>query len=165
VKGDKFKHLTVFSNEEEVDIWYIEKFEKKVGYCLPKTYKELMVKYNGVRFYEDYFSFLDKKGEKDLKNFLFLSFGEKEEVTEHIDDAQYVSHPDYYGIVGLVGFASTGEGDTVCFDYRKSQNECEPQIIVLVHDEHETHQDESVTRVVEFVANTFDDFLMMLYED
>ena len=165
MKGDKFRHLTVFRDYGDIDKWYIEDFEKRFGYILPDTYKELMLKHNGVRFEEDNFA-LDEERFWTW-NFLFDAFGEKELTKgDHIDEAQIgVSHPDYYGIPGLVCIASTGEGDLVCFDYRDELKGNNPKVVVMIHDEYDKHEDGSITNKVTFVANTFDDFLDMLYED
>ena len=166
MKGDKYKNLRVYRDKGLIDDWYIKEFEKNHNCCLPKNYKHLVSKHNCVRFYQDYFDFVNFKGEKGIRNFIFKGFGEKEDISEHIEDVQlHVSHPDYYGLPGIVAFASTGEGDMVCFDYRDNLKSCEPRIILMIHDEYITHEDESVTMVIEFIANSFDEFLNILYED
>ncbi len=159
----KFKNLTIFYDNGEIDIWYIEEFERQVGVCLPILYKELMLKHNGVRFKEDNFNFMSKDGDEDNREFLFSSFGEKEEVGEHMGYTQYVADPIYYGVPGLVSFASTAEGDTMCFDYREDAKTCEPKIILLIHDAYENTNGVDHMKI-EYIANTFDDFLDMLYE-
>lgn len=164
MKGDKFKNLTVFYDYGEVDKWYIEDFEKRYGYTLPNTYKKLMLKYNGASFYESTFALDEEKFW--TWSFIFDAFGEKEDVVSHIEETQLsVQNPDYYGIPGLICIASTGEGDLVCFDYRDDLKGNNPKVVVMIHDEYDKHDDESLTNKVTFIANSFDDFLNMLYEE
>lgn len=136
MKDDRFKHLTIFHDYGKVSLWYVEKFERDFNCYLPQTYKELMLNHNGVGFYESDFDFVNSKGEDDSRQLLFKSFGKKENTTESIEDAQlYVSHPDYHGISGMIAFASTGEGDALCFDYREDPETCEPKVILMIHDD------------------------------
>ncbi len=166
MRGNKFKHLTIFYDDGVVDSWYIENFEKTINFSLPSTYKELIMKHNGAGFFENEFSFINHKGEKDGRQFVFKSFGEKEDVEESIEEAQiYVSDPKFYGIPNMVAFASTGEGDTLCFDYRNILGNCEPKIALMIHDEYKTNEDGSISKIVEYIADSFDEFLEILYED
>jgi len=92
--NSKFKNLGIFDDYGEIDIWYIEEFQRQVNICLPATYKELMLKHNGVSFDESYFNFLSKDGDEDMRCFLFSAFGEKEDVSEHMGYTQYVADPE-----------------------------------------------------------------------
>ena len=160
----KWGRFTIRYDDGKIDEWYIEEFEKKYNICLPKTYKELMLEHNGVRFEEDNFDFINSRGQEDGREFLFDSFGEKEKGKELIYDDQHVSNPDYYGVPGLIGFGSTAEGDTVCFDYRDNPKTCEPKVVLLVHDEYDDMPDGTSHMHIEPIANSFDEFLDMLYE-
>jgi SUKH superfamily protein len=42
------RQLTILGEKNEMDLWVIEEFERQIGYCLPKSYKELMSKYNNL---------------------------------------------------------------------------------------------------------------------
>ena len=160
-----FKHLHIFHDYGSIDKWYIDDFEKQYNICLPKTYKELILKHNGGSFDESYFDFINKSGDEDMRCFLFKSFGEPERGRELIADANlHLQDPLYYGVKDLIGFASTAEGDTVCFDYREDLETCEPKIVVLVHDEYETDPDGYEHMKVEPVVDSFDEFLDILYE-
>ena len=163
--GNKtFKHLHIFQDWGFIDEWYINDFEQKYNICLPKIYKELLLKHNGASLNENYFDFTNKDGEEDMRSFLFKAFGEEERGKELIDNAQFVSKKDYYGVPNLIGIASTAEGDTLCFDYRDNPKTCEPKVVLLVHDEYETDADGTEHMKVEPIADNFDEFLDMLYE-
>lgn len=160
----KWRSFRIRYDEGKADIWYIKEFEKKYNICFPKTYKELMLEHNGVRFEEDNFDFINKRGQEDGREFLFKSFGEKKRGKELIEDAQFVSKPDYYGVPGLIGIGSTAEGDTLCFDYRDNPKTCEPKVVLLVHDEYEEDKNGNSHMLIEPIANSFNEFLDMLYE-
>ncbi len=164
-KNKMFKHLHLLYDSGSIDEWYIKDFEKQYNICLPKTYKELMLTHNGASFYEGTFNFVNKSGEEDMRSFGFFDFGEPEKGKELITKENlHLQDPNYYGVKGLIGFASTAEGDTVCFDYRDDPVTCEPKIVVLVHDEYETDPDGYEHMKVEPVSESFDAFLDMLYE-
>jgi len=160
----KWRKFTIRYDDGKADPKDIEQFEKQYNICLSKTYKELILEHNGVRFEEDNFDFMNTRSQEDGREFLFDAFGEKEKGKELIYDDQHVSDPDYYGVPGLIGFGSTAEGDTVCFDYREDPKNCEPKVIVLVHDAYDELQDGTSHMHIEPVADSFDEFLDMLYE-
>jgi hypothetical protein len=164
MENKTFRHLHIYRDYGSIDKQYIEDFEKKYNICLPNTYNELMQKYNGAYLVECDFDFINKNGEEDMRSFLFKAFGKKKPGKELIDDAQFVSKKDYYGVPNLIGIASTAEGDTLCFDYQDNPNTCEPKVVLLVHDEYETYPDGTVHMKVEPIADSFDEFLDMLYE-
>jgi len=159
----KWRHLIIFHDYGEADPNNIEQFEKKYYVCLPKSYKELMLRYNGGSFEEDQFDFTNKKGQEDGRTIFFKSFREDKDGAELIEDAQFVSKPDYYGVPGLIGIGSTAEGDTLCFDYRDNPKTSEPKVILLVHDEYEETNGVEHMKI-EPIANSFNEFLDMLYE-
>ena len=160
----KWRNLSIFHDYGKADIKDIKAFERKYNICLPESYKEYMIEYNGGSFEEDQFSFTNKKGQEDGRTILFKSFGLKVKGRERIEDAQFVSKPDYYGIPGLIGIGSTAEGDTLCFDYREDPKGCEPKVVLLVHDEYEDEPDGTTHMLIEPIADSFDAFLDMLYE-
>jgi len=162
--SQKWRNLKILTDYGKIDKWYIEQFEKQYNICLPKTYKELMLEHNGVYFIECNFDFINTRGQEDRRCFMFKAFGEEDKKKEMIQNAQYVSNPDYYGVPGLIGFGSTAEGDTVCFDYRDDPKTCEPKVVLLVHDEYDDLPDGTSHMHIEPIANSFDEFLDMLYE-
>ena len=155
----KFRGLIVYRACGSVPIKNIIDYEKKIGYCLADTYKNLLNEFGGARFEEEDFDFINKNGNNDGRDVAFFCFEKLAKEQEHLND------PDYYGVPDLVAFASTAEGDTMCFDYRNEPNTCEPKIILLVHDEYEEESDGVVHMKVEPIANNFNAFLGMLYKD
>ncbi len=158
------KQLTMRGGKNEMDIWVIEEFERQVGYCLPQNYKELMSEYNGLRIKETSFDYIDEIGNKETTEIGFEKFswdGESGIQSRQI----HVSDKDYYGLQGLVSFGDTGGGDYICFDYRDDSKTCNPKIILMLHDEYIEHDDGSATMVIHSVANSFEEFIDMLYED
>ena len=153
-----FKHLHIYRDCEKVNFDEINKFENTFNVCLPKTYKEFILKFGGGRFNEENFDFINKDGILDSRDAVLFCFKDITKENLHLQD------PSYYGVKGLIGFASTAEGDTVCFDYRDNPKTCEPKIALLVHDEYETDSDGYEHMKVEYIANSFDEFLDMLYE-
>jgi hypothetical protein len=165
MESKTFRHLHIYREYGEIDEWYIKDFEQKYNICLPKTYKELIMKYNGIKFEEDYIDFINKNGEKDTQSFSFLGFGNKNIITENIEiDNKYIQNLEYYGVPNIIAFARTAEDNAICFDYRDNPKTCEPKVALLVHDEYETDADGTLHMKVEHIANSFDEFLDMLYE-
>ena len=166
MENKTFKHLHIYRDYGLIDKQYIEDFEKKYNICLPKTYKELMQKYNGAYLVECDFDFINKNGEEDMRSFLFYSFGEEDSKKGEniLFYNKGLQNPIYYGVPNLIGIASTAEGDTLCFDYRDNPKSCEPKVVLLVHDEYETDPDGTKHMKVEPIADSFDTFLEMLYE-
>ena len=158
MENKKFKHLHIYREcDKNVDN-DIGKFEKKYSICFPNTYRVFLSQYGGGRFIEENFDFINSRGQLDERDAAFFCFSELYHENKHLQD------PLYYGVKNLIGFASTAEGDTVCFDYRDNPKTCEPKIVVLVHDEYETDPDGYEHMKVEPVAESFDAFLDMLYE-
>ena len=158
------KQLTMRGEKNEMDIWVIEEFERQIGYSLPQSYKNLMSEYNDMWIKETAFDFINKDGELDSSGIGFEEFswdGESGIQTRQI----YVSDKDYYGLPGLVSFGDTGGGDYICFDYRDDLKTCNPKVILMLHDEYIEHDDGSATMVIHSVANSFEEFIDMLYDD
>ena len=70
----RWKHLKIYRDEGQADVKDIEAFEKKYNICLPKTFKELMLKHNGVSFEEDFFDFINSREQEDGREFSFDAF-------------------------------------------------------------------------------------------
>jgi cell wall assembly regulator SMI1 len=162
----KWRNLTMFDDEGQADIKNIEAFEKKYNICFPKSYKGLMLEHNGAYFEESYFDFINKRGQEDGRSFGFDYFGNVENPSDKNIEYynQHLQDPIYYGVPGLIGIGSTAEGDTLCFDYRDDPKTCEPKVVLLVHDEYEEDENGNTHMLIEPIANSFDEFLNMLYK-
>ena len=54
------KEFTVFIDEGSIDMDIINAFEDKIGFCLPKSYKEIISEHDGLRLVENGFEeFMD----------------------------------------------------------------------------------------------------------
>jgi len=162
----KWRNLRIYRDYGKADPKDIEEFEKKYNICLPKTYKELMLEHNGAKLEESEFDFINSRGQEDGRSFSFDFFGNVNNASDK--NINYynknIQNPDYYGVPGLIGFGSTAEGDTVCFDYRDDPKTCEPKVVLLVHDEYDELPDGTSHMHIEPIADNFDEFLDMLYE-
>ena len=159
-------NLTLDSDEGSVDISLINTFEDKIGYKLPETYKKLLSQHNALSIEESCFEFINYKEEKDIGAVFFEGFGEIP--YERIEDSNKdFQSPDFYGEKELIVFGSSGNGDIVCFDYRKKSTSNTPEIAYIYHEKFEELPDGRVRNVINHVANSFEDFLGILfrYED
>ena len=157
------KELNILTDYGKIDIWVIEEFERQVKHSLPNTYKKLLSRHNGLTYVEDAFDYIDYNGIKDTSGIGFESFSWDGKSGIQVSQ-EYVSKKINYGLPGLISFGLTGGGDYICFDYRDNAKTNEPKIILMYHDEYIEHEDGSATMVINFVANTFDEFIGMLYK-
>ena len=152
------KKLNILSDSGLVEMEIINNFEKKVGYYFPNSYKELVHKFNGLYPVENMFHFLNIYNKKDERDIYFLGYGDVK--YDKIEEFQkYVSEPDYYGEKGLVAFAGCANGDYICFDYRSDVMTDNPKIVLMYHDDYTEYDNGSSTMVINFVANTFEEFI------
>jgi len=152
--------LNIDSDEGEIDISIIEDFEKYIGFCLPNEYKKLLSKYDGLYPIEDSYDFINVYGEKYEGAIAFISYGDGE-----MFDSQGITDPVNYGIPNLVAFGDFGNGDVICFDYRDNLKTCNPKVVHVYHDDYTENEDGTSSMTVNFVANSFEEFIDMLYED
>ena len=143
----------------KADLSAIESFEKKINRTFPSTYKKIASQFNGAFLKEknvfDFFSSL--VGEKVSRTIgLFQGYGNLDttETMEYSWEHKPEDFPDM-----LVTFSRLGNGDHLCFDYRKNPKTNNP-LIVLWHHEGTPGTDEELSPV----ANSFDEFLDMLYD-
>jgi len=157
-------NLTVYRDKGFIDISVIEAFEKEVGYTFPTLYTEMLSQYNQLRVNEDSFDFINIYGDTYEGGIVFLGYGNMENgdiegYNEHLSD------PVYDGEPGLVAIGVNGNGDLICFDYRDDLKSDAPKVVYLYHDDHETLPDGRVRMTINHVADSFEGFLKMLYED
>jgi len=161
--------LNIDSDEGEIDIAIIEEFEKYIGFCLPHNYKRLISKHNGLYPLEDSYDFINVYGKKDKGAVFFRNYLQIEEEGKFDGDAMdkslHIGDPEYYGIPGLVDFGGYGNGDYICFDYRDNLKTCNPKVVHVYHDDYTKNEDGTLSMTVNFVANSFEEFIDMLYED
>ena len=138
--------------------------EREVAWMvkLPDDYKEFIKKENGLIPTKRYFHF--GNNEKVIDRFLAILAisGEKAEEAYDIGvvstqlEGRIVFDEDYVGMQ-LIPIAALYGGDFLCLNYVKDTEK--PSIYIWYHEE-----SYELDPAVEFVANSFSEFLDMLYE-
>lgn len=137
--------------------------QSKLRYCLPNSYKKLVLEYDALVPVECIFEFVNVYGENDERDLNFLSFKPEHLDGDIISNQKNVSNVDDYGLEGIIVFGICGNGDYVCFDYRKDAQSCDPGILLLYHDDFVKNAEGTETVVVNEVANNFEEFLEKLH--
>ena len=140
----------------------IEDFEVNSLCCFPKEYKELISNYNALRPIKTAFDFINVYGKKDEGSIFFLGYGDIE--FSKMDKNLRIADPIYYGTPGLIDFGGYANGDYICFDYRHDPKTCNPKVVHVYHDDYTENEDGTFSMTVNFVANSFEEFIDMLYE-
>ncbi|MEM4725111.1 MAG: SMI1/KNR4 family protein [Candidatus Hadarchaeum sp.] len=136
----------------------VEAFERKTGYKLPIAYKTIVSNYEGASPDPNKFKFYSNLENDeviyDVGIFLpYSSNPEREPTMEEVWKTPPEGFPQ-----GLLAFSVFGNGDLICFDYRKDPKTDDPPIVVWHHE-----GGWGTEKQVSFVANNFKDFLDMLY--
>lgn len=116
-----------------------------------------MLKHNGVRFEQDTFRYFKNNQYWVESNISFLAFGNPIG-TELINDSQYYSEKN------LIAFGLNEFGYLICFDYRQDRMTNDPPVVIMYHDEFMTNEHSQEKMVILPIANSFDEFLDILYE-
>lgn len=143
------------------DLLKIANFEQKTEYSFPESYKKIVSEYNGA-FIEDkdafkFFSNLINE-EVVFGVGLFLPYGETENTSETIE-LGWEDKPDGFPVSGLLIFSALGNGDQLCFDYRSNPSTSNPPIVIW------HHEGGSSTESISLVADNFESFLDLLFEE
>jgi len=157
------QELIIFMDKGIVDISVIEKYEEKLDYKFPKTYKKLISKHNGLRTIKSAFNYFDEVIQKEEGNFVyFYVFDNKNLDSLYCDgivgDFSSLDENDFYK--GVIPFGGTPNGDNICFDYRDDFNTDSPKIVLVHHDA----IDNNGKCMISFLANSFEEFIGLLYE-
>ncbi len=142
------------------DLQKILDFEKKIGCFFPDSYKCIVSEYNGAVIDNvNLFDFCNQlSGCFDTYDSgMFLPFGDIEGTNE-IMELKYEYKPDGF-VKGLIIISSLGNGDSLCFDFRKVADKTEPPVVVWHHEGSPEENNE-----ISFVAKNFDDFLNLLHD-
>lgn len=157
------------TREKPTNLKEIKEFEVKCGYKFPKSYIDLMLKYNGAQIfnYLTRFNTYYESGKKFDAGFSiceFLAFG-KDNVTEDtslIDWKWEIKDRNYLFPEHLIPVIFAGGGNYVCFDYRHDPKTDNPRVVFWFHEEAGCLEE---GLEVYFVANSFDEFLDSLFDD
>ena len=145
----------------------LDKFEEKSSIKLPKKYRELIQEHNALypvhnlfkfknQYHNELWSYRLEVDGVDSRDVVFLGYGEHLSDSSRIDLAQDF---DVYGHEHVIAFGTAANGDHICFDYRHDPSTNEPHVVVMFHDA----LDENRKMAICHVANSFDEFLNMLY--
>lgn len=157
------------ASEKPTNIEQIKAFEAKCGYKFPKSYIDLVLKYNGAEIfnYIACFHTYYENGEIYDAGFgigSFLAFG-KENVSyetslidwfwENRNSDESYPFPQY-----LVPIIFDGGGNYVCFDYRHDPKTDNPRVVFWFHEGIAEDGNEIFK-----IANSFDEFLDCLFDN
>ena len=153
------KKVEIYRDKGPVDEKEIDKFEASVGYKFPAEYKNLLKEHNALYPSHADFDFINaSSGDLDGRDVTFLGFGDSLSKTSQIQNSQ---NQDVYGHDGLVIFGRSGNGDYICFSYQHDMKTDAPKVVVMLHD----FPDEDGKMLVNFVANSFEEFMDSLYSE
>lgn len=157
----KFKKDSVLKTPSREEV---EKTEKFYRIKFPENYKLFLEKYNGAipvngqfncyghaYFIERFLCLLDDEVFDRLTD---INWSEIRVVTSEIEE-RLTDNPDLLGM-NVIPIAVLFAGDYVCLDFRKDANH--PSVCVWSHEE-----SPDFAPTTYFVANSFEEFLGMLY--
>ena len=144
-----------------IDPSVIKEFEQEIGFHFPQRYINFMSKFDGKRLAEQCFKFKNFYNEDDVRDAYFHPFDKSH--YERIYKMQISHYPDASPY--FVQFATCANGDHICFDYRKDPTSSEPAVVVVFHDDVYIDENGEQKMVVNHIANSFGEFVDLLYED
>lgn len=162
----------------------VEEVEKKLGVKFPKEYKECVIKYHGARPVQKLFNV---EGMERVFG-KFLDYVKRYSYSNTLLECYVNETDEQYGTIptGVIPFADDPSGNYICFDY--GENSVNPRIVFLNQDncisldiidgdweesgididEYESEKEAIQVlqrQTLQFVANSFEEFLNMLYEE
>jgi hypothetical protein len=150
-----------------VSLRLVINFEVARNFLLPKIYKELLTKHNGLKPENDSFKFKNIYADEyswsykiedgsDSREISFFGFG------DDIPDHKKISSQDFdiYGHDQIIAFGSSANGDYICFDYRHAPTTDEPRVVLMFHDTY----DKNNKMLICPIANSFEEFMDSLYK-
>ena len=156
-------NIKIFRDSGKVDIDLVEDFERENNILFPENYKKFICEHNAAYPNNEYFDFFSpRQNAMDTTNICFLGFGSAEGLVIESQDIINNQNYDIYGYDDLITFGSNGGGDYICFDYRDCGKQGEPKIIFMLHDEYDDNTNKMITYDV---AQSFDDFCKLLYQE
>ena len=140
---------------------YITEIEYINSVRLNPAYVKFILQHNGAMLETDTFDFYNPN--RSIHDSDYFCFVKIESIQDTINTLLTVGSNDFVEDIGyffekIIPFGDNGGGDYICFDYRKCNTD-NPPIILWFHDANPTD-----ARVA-FVADNFEEFVNMLYED
>ncbi len=169
-------------DEQQLDRSVIENVEKKIGFNFPEEYKECVIKYHGARPVQNLFNV------ENMQRVFGKFFGYDEGDSCSLLNYYFDETDEQCGIIppDVIPFADDPSGNYICFDYRDDRES--PKIVFLNQDDcvsleiidgdwresgidiDEYKSEKEAMQVLQhktlqFVANSFKEFLDILYEE
>jgi len=158
------KDIKIRRDQGKIEKRIIKEYEKIVGYKFPIHYINLISKHNGLRLKErNTFKYYDEVVKREEENGIyFYAFANENLDPLYCDgivgDFSYIDENDFPK--GVFPFGGTGNGDYICFDYRKDLKTNNPKIVLLHHDA----PDIDNNLIISFLSNSFEEFMDSLYD-
>lgn len=157
------KSIKIYRDSGPVDIALIEIIENELGVAFPRSYKTFISNHNAAYPKNNHFEYWDDYLKEEAEQSMyFFGFGKEQGLIESSESITRFQDFEIYGYDNVVAFGGTPEGDYVCFDYRHDPMTSEPKIAVMAHDM--VYKD-TRKMVINHVADSFDDFCQLLYDD
>lgn len=146
---------------QPVTIGVIGKNEELIQKRFPRSYKTLMLQFNAGMLSDRLCMFRVKDYPYPLSIDVFCSLKGSGRLYSDVGDYYSEMHYEFSNPIenmpkDLIIFGGEGCGDYICFDYRNDSDTDNPPIVYWKHDA-------EPGKGLFFVANTFDEFLDMLY--
>jgi hypothetical protein len=141
-----------------VNLERLKYVESEMGLFFPKSYVNFVLPNDGCRTDPDGFIFFDESFQEEVGSCIG-SFMQLKPDLDYFEDILSMNQklPEFFP-KGLVQFGHVGNGDYICFDYRKGKDNLDPPIVYWNHEAEEGKD-------VSFLANNFDAFLKILKTD
>ncbi len=141
-----------------IDISEIDAFENSVSKKFPDSYRELLSLHNALRPEKRLFKYIDRTTrEEDIRDISFYGFGNA--IADYNRITRVQDH-DEVGHDGIVTFGRAANGDYIGFEYKTKNIENDPIVVLMFHDRRDT----SDKMLVNYVADSFEEFMDMLYK-
>ncbi|MEB5477523.1 SMI1/KNR4 family protein [Acinetobacter pollinis] len=103
--------------------------------CPKTSYLNLIQNHDGLYLDDNSFDFVNIYGDQDEREIVFYSYFEKSLDGDILSNQENINDLDNGGIHNLVIFGRSGNGDYVCFDYRKNPTGDNPKVVLVYHDD------------------------------
>ncbi|SUD90608.1 SMI1/KNR4 family protein [Psychrobacter phenylpyruvicus] len=157
-------NISVYKDNGSNDVNNISMIENQLNYSLPQLYKDIVKKHDALRPEKDIFDFINIYGKPDDRDVNFYSLKKNHIDGFIIEEQANINDIDNGGIKGLVTFAFTANGDYICFDYREDHNSDNPKVVLVYHDDIVENEDGTSSMAVNFLADSFEEFMNMLHD-
>jgi hypothetical protein len=157
------KKISVYRSKSNIPKETIELFAQSQNVSFPKSYINLLSEHNWLRPQEDTFDFINIWNKADARDINFCGY----EVESYVGSGTIADEQDFdiYGHENVIAIGFSANGDYIAFDYRQNLNTDNPPVVLMYHDEYIEDEHGQYKMAISKVADSFDEFIDMLYED